>query len=70
MEAFLLALCTKILQWLLTMAGTAVVNKAKEMADESERGKINDENVKAYAEAQERKARVEKAIDMLNRLKR
>ncbi len=63
-------LAEKILYWLLGKAATAVQEHAAEVARDEERGKINEDNVKAYEDSKNRAERRQAALDLLNRSKR
>lgn len=69
LEDILAWLVEKILIYLLNRAASAVTDAAKDMERDKERGEINDENVKAYEEANERKERIHLSLDLLNRTK-
>ena len=63
-------LASWILNYLASLATTAIKDTVDDMKRDKERGEINDANVKAYEDAVSRKDRVEAALSLLNRLKR
>lgn len=65
-EAFLSMILKIILDYLLGKATTAVAKELDQMAEDKKRGKINDNNVKAYQDAKDRQSRVRAATDLLN----
>lgn len=66
-QAILMWLAERILNYLLGRATDAVIEKAKEVERDKERGETNEANVKAYEEALDRQARRRAALDLLNR---
>lgn len=69
LEGILAWLVEKVLNYLLGRAVNSVTNAVKDMEKDKERGKINDENVKKYEEASDRKSRIDAALGLLNRNK-
>lgn len=69
LEGILAWLVEKVLSYLLGRAVNSVTNAVKDMEKDKERGKINDENVKKYEEASDRKSRIDAALGLLNRNK-
>lgn len=70
LEGILSWLLEKILAFLLGKATTAVTQAVDDMVRDKARGQINEENVRAYEEAYDRKQKVESALKLLNREKR
>lgn len=57
-----------LLNWLLSRLTKRAVETAEQVKLDHERGEINDANVKAYEEANERADRIRAAGRLLNRL--
>lgn len=60
----------QILAYLLGKATSAIEQKAADVERDKARGEVNDANVKAYEEANDRADRIRAATDLLNRTKR
>lgn len=58
---------TKVLEWLLRTLKVEVEEHLADLAEQKRRGEINEANVKAYEAADERKKRIEAALNLLNR---
>lgn len=56
-----------VLKYLADLAMKEVKDAATQLARDKAEGKINDANVKAYDEAQDRASRRKAALDLLNR---
>lgn len=60
----------QILNYLLGKASDAIQTAAQQIADDKARGEINDANVKAYEDANDRASRIKSSLDLLNRVSR
>lgn len=60
----------ELLKWLLGMVEKSIKKHLEDLARDKERKEINEENIKKYEEANDRKKRIEAAIDLLNRSRR
>lgn len=55
-----------LMDYFMKKAKAAIVEKAEQLKHDRERGEINEENLKAYEKAVERKERIDAALSLLN----
>lgn len=60
-------LLKQLLAWLFNLATNAIQKHEDQVLEDKKRGEINDKNVKAYEEAQDRASRIAAALKLLNR---
>jgi hypothetical protein len=68
-ESWLIMLLTKLLEVLIGKATDAISQYADKIAQDQERGEVNEANQKAYAEAVDRADRIKRAGELLNGMK-
>lgn len=59
----------QVLRYLLGLVTDQVIKKAEEVKRDQERGEINEANVKAYEESNDRLDRIKRAGELLNRVR-